>query len=100
MIDNKALMALVGTEMDWVEDDLKAEFVFNNPNSKVHFKIFLTLYLILETLLNRFMCNSCQGYLRLWREFSYLTKAKQTAVLRWLFSGRTTYKYGYFLFSY
>lgn len=35
MIDNKALMALVGTEMDWVEDDLKAEFVFNNPNSKV-----------------------------------------------------------------
>ena len=36
VIDNKALMALVGTEMDWVEDDLKAEFVFNNPNSKVH----------------------------------------------------------------
>ncbi|KAL4453434.1 hypothetical protein ABPG74_017641 [Tetrahymena malaccensis] len=34
VIDNKALMALVGTEMDWVEDDLKAEFVFNNPNSK------------------------------------------------------------------
>lgn len=28
-------MALVGTEMDWVEDDLRAEFVFNNPNSKV-----------------------------------------------------------------
>lgn len=29
-------MALVGTEMDWVEDDLRAEFVFNNPNSKVN----------------------------------------------------------------
>jgi len=40
VIDNKALMALVGTEMDWVEDDLKAEFVFNNPNSKVHQNIF------------------------------------------------------------
>ena len=40
VIDNKALMALVGTEMDWVEDDLKAEFVFNNPNSKVHQDIF------------------------------------------------------------
>lgn len=38
VIDNKALMALVGTEMDWIEDDLKAEFVFNNPNSKVIFK--------------------------------------------------------------
>ena len=35
VIENKALMALVGTEMDWVEDDLRAEFVFNNPNSKV-----------------------------------------------------------------
>ena len=35
IIENKALMALVGTVMDWVEDDLRAEFVFNNPNSKV-----------------------------------------------------------------
>ncbi|EGR31132.1 iron-sulfur cluster assembly, putative [Ichthyophthirius multifiliis] len=34
IIDNKALIALVGTVMDWVEDDLKAEFVFNNPNQK------------------------------------------------------------------
>ncbi len=30
-------MALVGTEMDWIEDDLRAEFVFKNPNSKVIF---------------------------------------------------------------
>ena len=36
IIDTKALMALVGTEMDYVEDDLKEEFVFNNPNSKVN----------------------------------------------------------------
>ncbi|EGR27739.1 iron-sulfur cluster assembly protein, putative [Ichthyophthirius multifiliis] len=34
IIDNKALMALVGTEMDWLEDDLRAEFIFNNPNQK------------------------------------------------------------------
>ena len=32
-------MVLVGTEMDYVEDDIKAEFVFKNPNQKV-FLIF------------------------------------------------------------
>lgn len=36
IVDSKALLALVGTEMDYVEDDLRAEFVFNNPNSKVN----------------------------------------------------------------
>lgn len=34
VIDSKALMVLVGTEMDFVEDDLKSEFVFKNPNAK------------------------------------------------------------------
>ncbi|CEP01359.1 unnamed protein product (mitochondrion) [Plasmodiophora brassicae] len=34
LVDGKALMFLVGTTMDFVEDDLKAEFVFNNPNVK------------------------------------------------------------------
>ena len=33
-VDNKALMYLLGTEMDYVETDIKSEFVFNNPNSK------------------------------------------------------------------
>lgn len=33
-IDNKALLYLVGTTMDWVETDVAAEFTFNNPNSK------------------------------------------------------------------
>lgn len=28
-------MAVVGTEMDYVDDDIRSEFVFNNPNSKV-----------------------------------------------------------------
>jgi Fe-S cluster assembly iron-binding protein IscA len=32
IIDSKALMALVGTEMDYVENELGSEFVFNNPN--------------------------------------------------------------------
>ena len=34
LVDNKAVMFLVGTELDFVESDLKSEFVFNNPNSK------------------------------------------------------------------
>merc|ERR1711977_474653 len=33
-VDPKALMHVIGTEMDFVEDRLKAEFVFTNPNAK------------------------------------------------------------------
>lgn len=32
LIDAKALMYLLGTEMDFKVDKLKSEFVFNNPN--------------------------------------------------------------------
>lgn len=39
IIDSKAVMVLVGTEMDYVEDDIKAEFVFRNPNEKVFLEI-------------------------------------------------------------
>jgi iron-sulfur cluster assembly accessory protein len=34
VVDNKAVMFLIGTQMDYVEDDFRSEFVFNNPNSK------------------------------------------------------------------
>ena len=34
LIDNKALMYLIGTKMDYVEDEIKSEFIFVNPNSK------------------------------------------------------------------
>ena len=34
LIDNKAVMFLIGTQIDFVEDDVRAEFVFVNPNSK------------------------------------------------------------------
>lgn len=34
LIDPKALMHVVGTKMDYVDDTLKSEFVFVNPNSK------------------------------------------------------------------
>ena len=34
IVDSKALMFLIGTEMDFVDNEIKSEFVFNNPNSK------------------------------------------------------------------
>nr|ADE77802.1 unknown [Picea sitchensis] len=34
LIDPKALMHVVGTKMDFLEDRLKSEFIFINPNSK------------------------------------------------------------------
>ncbi|XP_018010175.1 iron-sulfur cluster assembly 1 homolog, mitochondrial [Hyalella azteca] len=34
IIDSKAQLTLLGTEMDYVEDKLSSEFVFNNPNIK------------------------------------------------------------------
>eukprot|EP01027_Heterolobosea_sp_BB2_P006075 GEZU01009210.1.p1 GENE.GEZU01009210.1~~GEZU01009210.1.p1 ORF type:complete len:131 (+),score=6.84 GEZU01009210.1:66-458(+) len=33
-IEPKALMFVVGTEMDFVEDKVRSEFVFKNPNAK------------------------------------------------------------------
>lgn len=34
IIDSKALLTIIGSEMDYVEDDLRQEFVFKNPNVK------------------------------------------------------------------
>jgi iron-sulfur cluster assembly protein len=34
LIDPKATMFLIGTEMDYVEEKLKSGFVFKNPNEK------------------------------------------------------------------
>lgn len=34
LIDPKATMFILGTEMDYVEDKLEQGFVFNNPNEK------------------------------------------------------------------
>lgn len=31
-VDPKAIMYLLGTQMDWVEEKFKVGFVFNNPN--------------------------------------------------------------------
>jgi iron-sulfur cluster assembly protein len=32
-VEPKAIMHIVGTIMDFVEDDLSSEFVFHNPNA-------------------------------------------------------------------
>ena len=34
LIDSKAQLTLLGTEMDYVENKLSSEFVFHNPNVK------------------------------------------------------------------
>lgn len=34
IIDKKAQLTLLGTEMDYVQNNLSSEFVFNNPNIK------------------------------------------------------------------
>ena len=34
IVESKALMFLIGTEMDYIDNEIKSEFVFNNPNSK------------------------------------------------------------------
>ncbi|TPX56022.1 hypothetical protein PhCBS80983_g04857 [Powellomyces hirtus] len=34
VVDSKALFSLIGSEMDYVDDVLHSEFVFNNPNVK------------------------------------------------------------------
>ena len=34
IVDSTAIMFLIGTEMDYIDTDIKSEFVFNNPNSK------------------------------------------------------------------
>ena len=34
LIDPKAVFAVTGTEMDWVQSKLKSEFVFTNPNAE------------------------------------------------------------------
>lgn len=34
LIDPKAIMYILGTEMDYAETDFKSGFVFNNPNEK------------------------------------------------------------------
>lgn len=34
VVDAKALMFVVGMEMDYIDNEIKSEFVFNNPNAK------------------------------------------------------------------
>lgn len=34
LIEPQALISVVGTTMDWKEDELAAQFVFSNPNAK------------------------------------------------------------------
>ena len=35
-VDQKALIFVIGMEMDYIDNEIKSEFVFNNPNAKGH----------------------------------------------------------------
>jgi len=47
VIDSKALMSIIGSEMDWVEDKLSRRFVFRNPNIS-EFSFSFSLFSILD----------------------------------------------------
>ncbi len=34
VLDNKSLLMLIGTEIDYVTDEIREEFAFNNPKAK------------------------------------------------------------------
>lgn len=33
VVDPNAILHVAGTRMDWIEDPLRAEFIFENPNA-------------------------------------------------------------------
>ena len=33
-IDGKSLLLLIGTEIDYIDDDIREEFIFKNPRAK------------------------------------------------------------------
>lgn len=37
LIDNKALLNIIGSEMDWLDDKLNQRFIFKNPNISEYF---------------------------------------------------------------
>lgn len=49
LIDSKALIKVIGSEMDWVEDKLSARFTFTNPNISKrslypYYRLMLTIH--------------------------------------------------------
>ena len=54
LIDSKALLKVIGSEMDWIEDKLSARFTFTNPNiSKSQF------LMVLMIRLTKFIAEQC-----------------------------------------
>jgi iron-sulfur cluster assembly accessory protein len=49
LIDSKALLKVIGSEMDWVEDKLSSRFTFTNPNISKYINIYITTTATLTT---------------------------------------------------
>ncbi|RAR02904.1 iron sulfur assembly protein 1 [Stemphylium lycopersici] len=45
LIDNKALLNIIGSEMDWLEDKLNERFIFKNPNINIVVSVLLAFEL-------------------------------------------------------
>lgn len=43
LIDSKALLSIIGSEMDWQEDKLSRKFVFRNPNISESLSFYTSL---------------------------------------------------------
>ena len=54
LIDSKALIKVIGSEMDWIEDKLSARFTFKNPNISK-----LTLPNYLHVILTKLAAEQC-----------------------------------------
>jgi iron-sulfur cluster assembly accessory protein len=47
LIDSKALLKVIGSEMDWVEDKLSSRFTFTNPNISKYISPRITYHTLL-----------------------------------------------------
>jgi iron-sulfur cluster assembly accessory protein len=64
LIDSKALIKVIGSEMDWVEDKLSSRFTFTNPNISKYTSIspIQTLFLTSRQLNNAVAANHLALY--------------------------------------
>lgn len=68
LIDSKALMSIIGSEMDWVEDKLNQRFVFRNPNISELSRFVYLCYRAKSQNANHEQRNNAAAASRSWSE--------------------------------